>query len=360
RGPNFPIDTACSSSLVALHLACQGLRNRECDTALAGGVNVLLDPLATVYFSRMQAMSPTGRCHAFGAQADGYVRSEGCGLVVLKRLSQAQADGDEILSVIRGSAVNQDGHSNGFTAPNGTAQRAVIQRALKQGDIAPASVDAVECHGTGTPLGDPIEVAALGDVYGKARTKPVLIGSVKSNIGHTEAAAGIAGVLKATIALQHEVLPRSLHSQELNAKIAWASANADVVRQNRPWPRREHPRRMAISSFGFAGTNAHMILEEAPSKGVAAPSKADDGPWPIVITADSKAALRAGAARLAKRLTDSDIDLPDAARTLATTRTPFKERLVLVRNRATNGESLEHALNDFANEQGAATAMVTG
>ncbi|MEM7678123.1 MAG: type I polyketide synthase, partial [Myxococcota bacterium] len=359
QGPNFPIDTACSSSLVALHLACQGLRNGECETALAGGVNVLLDPMATIYFSRLQAMSPTGRCHTFGAQADGYVRSEGCGLVVLKRLSQAKADGDEILAIIRGSAINQDGHSNGFTAPNGTAQRMVIEQALRQGCIDAASVDAIECHGTGTPLGDPIEVAALGDVYGKARSNPVFVGSIKSNIGHTEAAAGIAGVLKATLALKHEVLPKTLHCQELNPKIAWSSANVDVLREARMWPRGQQPRRIGVSSFGFAGTNAHMILEEAPATSVES-GKAMDGPWPLVITADSPAALRAQAKQLADHLRQPNVELSDAAFTLATARTAFRERLILVRNRAHNGESVEHALDQFAEGQGVPAAAAIG
>ncbi len=213
QGPNFPVDTACSSSLVSLHLACQGLRSGECNMAIAGGVNLLLSPYGFVYFSRLKALSPTGRCHTFSQDADGYVRAEGCGLLLLKRLSDAERDGDKVLALIRGSATNQDGQSNGFTAPSGPAQEAVIQRALRMGNLGPASVDWVECHGTGTSLGDPIEVQALASVYSKERrqSSPLVLGSIKSNIGHAEAAAGVAGVIKAVLALQHREIPRTLH-----------------------------------------------------------------------------------------------------------------------------------------------------
>ncbi|MGJ7908147.1 beta-ketoacyl synthase N-terminal-like domain-containing protein, partial [Actinopolyspora sp. H202] len=266
RGPNLPVNTACSSSLVAMHLACQSLRSGECEQALVGGVNVLLSAAGFVYFSRVGALSPTGRCQAFSADADGYVRSEGCGMVLLKRLSDAERDGDHVLAVVRGSAVNQDGRSNGFTAPNGAAQREMLSQALDRADIAGNTVDAVECHGTGTPLGDPTEVQALTEVYGKDRPadRPLLLGSVKSNIGHTEAAAGIAGLLKAVLSLRRETLPPSMHVERLNPHLAWDESPVRVAAEPTPLPSGTRPRRIGVSSFGISGTNAHVIVEEAP------------------------------------------------------------------------------------------------
>jgi acyl transferase domain-containing protein/NADPH:quinone reductase-like Zn-dependent oxidoreductase/acyl carrier protein len=268
KGPNLAVDTACSSSLVAVHLACQALRQGECSLALAGGANVVLSPEGTVYFSRLRAMSPTGRCHTFSADADGYVRSEGCGVVVLKRLSDAQRDGDRVLGVIRGSAINQDGRSNGLTAPNGPSQEAVIRRALAQAGIAPAEVDYVECHGTGTALGDPIEVQALGAVLseGRAKERPVVLGSVKTNFGHTEGAAGVAGLIKAVLALEHGRIPKSLHFTKPNPHIAWSELDVAVAAEAVEWPRNGTPRRAGVSSFGFSGTNAHVVLEEPPTR----------------------------------------------------------------------------------------------
>ncbi|MEZ4271524.1 MAG: SDR family oxidoreductase [Myxococcota bacterium] len=266
RGPAMAIDTACSSSLVAVHLACQALRSGDCEMALAGGVNLILTPESTVYFSRLGAMSPDGLCKSFDASADGYVRSEGCGVVVLKRLSAAQADGDRVLGVISGSAVNQDGRSNGLTAPNGPAQQEVIRRALAQAQIAPADVSYVEAHATGTALGDPIEVQALSAVLGENRASdaPVILGSVKSNIGHTEGAAGVAGLIKAVLALNHEAIPKSLHFNEPNPHIPWERLPVVVAQETTPWPRGDRQRVAGVSSFGFSGTNAHVIVTEAP------------------------------------------------------------------------------------------------
>jgi pimaricinolide synthase PimS1 len=340
RGPNLAIDTACSSSLVAVDLACQALRQGSCDMAIAGGVNLLLSPNGYVYFSRLRALSPTGRCHVFADDADGYVRSEGCGVVLLKRLSDARRDGNRILAVIRGTAVNQDGRSNGFTAPSGSAQQDVIRRALREANIEPETVDAVECHGTGTPLGDPIEVHALAGVYGKGRPvgAPVVIGSIKSNLGHTEAAAGIAGLLKAVLMLQHKTFPRTLHCTGLNHHIAWDALNVRVSTDATPWTDGAHPRRIGVSSFGFSGTNAHVILEEAPQ--VAAPAASADtqatprseaAVQPIVLGGRTPAALAANAARLAQHLASLEDPPPltDLAWSLATTRTAFESRLAL-------------------------------
>jgi acyl transferase domain-containing protein/acyl carrier protein/protein-L-isoaspartate O-methyltransferase len=263
RGPNVAIDTACSSSLVAVHLACQSLRNLECDSALTGGVNLLLVPENTVAFCRTRMMSPTGRCRSFDADADGYVRGEGCGVIVLKRLSDAIGEGDRILAVIRGSAVNQDGRSAGLTVPNGPAQQATLRKALTFVD--PAHVDYIEAHGTGTPMGDPIEMHSLKAVFGGRREKPLLVGSVKSNIGHLEAAAGIAGLIKLVVSLQHEAIPAHLHLTRLNPHISLGDARISIPTALARWERGGHPRTAGVSSFGFSGTNAHVVVEEAPA-----------------------------------------------------------------------------------------------
>ncbi|MET0413613.1 MAG: SDR family NAD(P)-dependent oxidoreductase, partial [Polyangiaceae bacterium] len=267
KGPNLPVDTACSSSLVAIHLAAQALRTGECHLALAGGANVLLGPEGMVYFSRVRAMSPTGRCHTFSADADGYVRAEGAGVVVLERLSDARRKGHRILSILRATAVNQDGRSNGLTAPNGPSQQAVIREALQRGGIAPADVGYVECHGTGTPLGDPIEVQALAAVLGDGRDpgRPVLLSSLKSNLGHMEGAAGVGGLIKAVLALQHGRIPKSLHFNEPNPHIDWKSLPVQVAAEALDWPRNGKPRIAGVSSFGISGTNAHALLEEPPA-----------------------------------------------------------------------------------------------
>ena len=266
EGPAVAVDTACSSSLVAVHQACQALHSGDCDLALAGGVNVLLSPVTTVAASRARMLSPVGRCKTFDASADGYVRSEGCGVLVLKRLSDAQRDGDRVCAVIPGSAVNQDGASSGLTVPNGGAQQRLIRTALARAGLAGGDVDYLEAHGTGTPLGDPIEVQAAGAVYGAARDadRPLLMGSVKTNIGHLESASGAAGLIKVVLSLQHGVLPQSLHFDTPSPHIPWDSLPVRVVDTSTPWLADGRPRRAGVSSFGFTGTNAHVLIEEAP------------------------------------------------------------------------------------------------
>jgi acyl transferase domain-containing protein/SAM-dependent methyltransferase len=276
HGPAVSIDTACSSSLVSIHLACQGLRLGECDLALAGGVNLILTPELNVNFSKAGMMARDGRCKTFDAAGDGYVRGEGGAMLVLRRLSDARAAGDRILAVIRGSAVNQDGRSNGLTAPNGPAQEAVIRAALQAADVAPAKVGYLEAHGTGTPLGDPIEVNALAAVLaaGRPPDAPLLLGSVKTNIGHLEAAAGVAGIVKTVIALQRREIPPHLHLQKLNPHIDWAALPLRVPTETTAWNPIEGTRLAGVSSFGFSGTNAHVILEEAPVE----PAEPVEGP----------------------------------------------------------------------------------
>ncbi len=266
RGPSVTIDTACSSSLVTIHLACQSLRAGDSNLALAAGVNLLLSPAATRSFDEAEAMSKTGQCHAFDAAADGFVRGEGCGVTVLKRLSDAQRDGDRILAVIRGSAVNQDGRSNGLMAPNPAAQMAVLRSAYAAAAVEPREVDYVEAHGTGTLLGDPIEARALGTVLGRGRTAdaPLLIGAVKSNLGHLEAAAGIAGFTKAVLAMQHNKIPANLGYQNPNPHIPFDNLRLKVIDELTDWAPAGRPRRAGISSFGFGGTNAHVVIEQAP------------------------------------------------------------------------------------------------
>jgi len=273
HGPALSVDTACSSSLVALHLACQALRLGECDRALAGGVNLVLTPEMNVNFSKARMMAADGRCKTFDAAADGYVRGEGCGLLVLRRLSDALAGGDRILALVRGTAVNQDGRSGGLTAPNGPAQEAVIRAALEAAGAAPASIGYVEAHGTGTPLGDPIELGALGVVFGPGRdpARPLLVGSVKTNLGHLEAAAGVAGVAKVVLALGAGEIPPHLHFREGNPHVDWSQPLAVPTRRT-PWPAAGGPRRAGVSSFGFSGTNAHVILEEPPPPAAATPA----------------------------------------------------------------------------------------
>ncbi len=266
QGPAVTVDTACSSSLVAVHQACQALRWGECDVALAGGVNVLISPATMITFSHSRMLAPDGRCKTFDAAADGYVRGEGCGVIVLKRLDDAIRDGDRVRAVIRGSAVNQDGASGGLTVPNGVAQQRVIAEALERAGVAASDVDYLEAHGTGTSLGDPIEVQAAGTVYGAGRDpgRPLLIGSVKTNVGHLEAASGIAGLIKVILSLEHEVLPKQLHFRNPSPHIPWDRLPVRVVDDSIPWSREDRRRIAGVSSFGFSGTNAHVIVEEAP------------------------------------------------------------------------------------------------
>jgi acyl transferase domain-containing protein len=266
QGPSMAVDTACSSSLVSVHLACQSLRAGECDVALAGGVNLLLSPNLTVYFAKLTALAPDGRCKAFDAAANGYVRGEGCGMLVLKPLEKAMADGDNVLAVIRGSAVNQDGRSNGLTAPSGLAQERVIRSALRQGGVEARAIEYVEAHGTGTPLGDPIEIGALAAALCKGRppTNKLFVGSVKTNIGHLEGAAGVASLIKVVLALRHREIPPQLHLKEKSPYIPWQDLPIEVPTAPLPWT--GAGRLAGVSSFGFSGTNAHIVLQEAPKR----------------------------------------------------------------------------------------------
>lgn len=332
QGPNVAVDTACSSSLVAMHLAAQSLRSGECAQAIAGGVNLLLDPAGHVYFSRLQGMSPTGRCRTFSADADGYVRAEGCGVVLLMRLSDAIAAGHPVLAVLRGSAVNQDGRSAGFTSPNGVAQQRVVREALSQAGVPPESVSYVECHGTATPLGDSIEVQALAAVYagGRGPDDRLRLGTLKANFGHAEGAAGVAGVIKTVLCLQRGRLPANLHLGALNPLVPWDTLPVEPLGEAVAWSAGAGPRRAGVSAFGFSGTNAHVILEEAPPAPVwpvrAAP---DEVPRLLVLSAVGADALAAQAARLVSVL-DQAPSLGELAWSLARTRTAWSARLAVV------------------------------
>ncbi|MBS9536205.1 SDR family NAD(P)-dependent oxidoreductase [Mycobacterium sp. M1] len=319
RGPSVTVDTACSSSLVALHLATRSLRSGECDTAIAGGVNLLMSPAVFRGFDQSGALSTTGACHSFDADADGFVRGEGCGVVVLKRLSDARRDGDRVLAVVRGSAINQDGHSNGLLAPNPAAQMAVLRSAYADAGIPAQEVDYVETHGTGTLLGDPIEARALGTVLGRGRPAdaPLLLGAVKSNLGHLEAAAGMAGFIKSVLAVQRGQIPRNLHFNNPNPHITFDQLRLKVVAEQQAWPSTDHPRRAGISSFGFGGTNAHVVIEQAPPAKIAA-READPAITTLVVSGRTTERIAATATELADWLDGdgADVPLPDAAHTL--------------------------------------------
>lgn len=331
QGPSISVDTACSSSLVAIHLAIQSLRQGECRMALAGGVNAILSPAVSITLSRARMMAADGRCKAFDARADGFVRSEGCGMIVLKRLSDALADGDGILAVIRGSAINQDGRSNGITAPNGPSQVAVMRAALADAGLAPADVHYVETHGTGTSLGDPIEVQALGVALGPGRSDAtrLQIGSVKTNLGHLESAAGVAGMIKAVLMLQHGEIPPHLHLTRLNPHIAWDELPIDVPTAGMSWPDRPGPRIVGVSSFGFSGTNGHILLEAAPAP---IPGEAAGRDLQLLtLAARSKTALRSLARRYVEHMAAHPAISPaDLAYTANTGRAPFPHRLAVV------------------------------
>ncbi len=356
QGPSVAVDTACSSSLVAIHQACQALRLGECDLALAGGANVLLTPATMITFSHAHMLAPDGRCKTFDAAADGYVRGEGCGVIVVKRLEDAIRDDDRIRAVIRGSAINQDGASGGLTVPNGVAQQRVIADALKRSGLVPADVDYLEAHGTGTSLGDPIEAQAAGAVFGQGReaSDPLLIGSAKTNIGHLEAAAGIAGVIKVILSLENELLPPHLHFQNPSPHIPWDRLALQVVQEATPWERNGRPRIAGISSFGFAGTNAHVILEEAPAQEFQAAAE----PVPADPPADQRFSILPVSARTPDALVQiaekyrtwmsahPEATLADVCHTAGAGRAHFEHRAALVVNSIESAGELLGALAD--------------
>ncbi|GAB6041226.1 type I polyketide synthase [Endothiovibrio diazotrophicus] len=360
QGPSIALDTACSSSLVAIHLAMASLRGGECDLALAGGTQLILSPEHTISFSRAGMLAPDGRCKTFDAAADGYVRGEGCGVVVLKRLADALADGDPIVALLRGSATNQDGRTNGLTAPNGPSQQAVIRQALSNARVTPAEVGYIEAHGTGTQLGDPIEVGALGAVFGRERQRPLLIGSIKSNMGHLEISAGIAGVVKAALAVRHGEIPPNLHFHTPNPHIPWQQWPFEVPTRTAPWPLEQ--RIAGVSSFSFSGTNAHVVVAQAPDIESAEAGSAPAGgvpspPWHLLtLSARNEPALRESAQRHHAFLARHPAaNLADVCHTTQVGRTHFDHRLAIA---AQSAEQLSERLEHYINGERAPTAAL--